>query len=103
MEVDRIDGKGWNNQYGKKGKGKGKNEKGSSKGKSKGKASQKMARKANQRQEQRKVRAKVTIDPRAREIRQAVFYVRAIWPLFQGLLAESASAFNATRLKLSAW
>ena len=67
MEVDRIDGKGWNNQYGKKGKGKGKNEKGSSKGKSKGKASQKMARKANQRQEQRKVRAKVTIDPRARE------------------------------------
>ena len=37
MEVDRIDGKGWNNQYGKKGKGKGKNDKGSSKGKSKGK------------------------------------------------------------------
>ena len=33
MEVDRIDGKGWN-QYGKKGKGKGKNDKGSSKGKS---------------------------------------------------------------------
>ena len=41
MEVDRIDGKGWNNQYGKKGKGKGKNDKGSSKGKSKGKGKSK--------------------------------------------------------------
>ena len=41
MEVDRIHGKGWNNQYGKKGKGKGKNDKGSSKGKSKGKGKSK--------------------------------------------------------------
>jgi hypothetical protein len=84
-------------------KEKGRTTRGLPKERAKEKASQKMARKANQRKEQRKVRAKVTIDPRAREIRQAVFYVRAIWPLFQGLLAESASAFNATRLKLSAW
>ena len=96
MEVDRIDGKGWNNQYGKKGKGKGKNDK---EERAREKASPKDGQKGKSKKGTEKGKSKADDRSKGKGKSDKQCFTCGRY----GHYSKDCCAFDATRVNISVW